>query len=103
MQPVNEKLEATGETYSSTIQDNAGNFTFGAKLFDAPYAELTANGYFFNEVSGNLSSGTLSLRAIVDLLDKSTINVNVLTHLKYRRVLNLVAQGSNFKEANDRA
>lgn len=103
MQPMNEKMQASGETYNSTILDNVGNFTFGSKLFDAPFAELTANGYFYNEISGTLSSGTLNLRAVVDLSDKSTINVNVLTHLKYQRILNLVAKGNNFKEANAQA
>ncbi len=103
MQPMDAKMQASGETYSATITDNAGNFTFGSKLFDAPFAELTANGYFFNEVSGDLSSGTLNLRALVDLSDKSTVNVNILTHLKYQRVLNLVQQGLDFKRANSQA
>ncbi|WP_370795007.1 hypothetical protein [Bacteroides stercorirosoris] len=103
MQPMNANMQASGETYISTIQDNTGNFTFGSKLFDAPFAELTASGYFFNEVSGNLSIGTLNLRGIVDLSDKSTINVNILTHLKYQRVLNLVTQGNKFKDANEQA
>ena len=103
MQPMDAKMQASGETYSATITDNAGNFTFGSKLFDAPFAELTANGYFFNEVDGDLSSGTLNLRALVDLSDKSTVNVNILTHLKYQRVLNLVGQGDSFKSANRQA
>lgn len=103
MQPMDAKMQASGETYSATITDNAGNFTFGSKLFEAPFAELTANGYFFNEVDGDLSSGTLSLRALVDLSDKSTVNVNILTHLKYQRVLNLVGQGDSFKSANRQA
>ena len=46
MQPMDAKMQASGETYSATITDNAGNFTFGSKLFEAPFAELTANGYF---------------------------------------------------------
>lgn len=103
MQLMNAKLQASGELYSSTIQDNAGNFSFGSKLFDAPYAELTANGYFFNEVTGNLSQGTLNLRGLVDLKDATTVNVNILTHLKYQRVLTLVEKGENFTNANKQA
>ncbi len=103
VQPLNAKMQPLGEMYTSTIQDNAGSFTFGSKLFNAPFAELTANGYFFNEVEGELSSGTLNLRAIVDLSDQSTIHVNILTHLKYQRVLTLVEQGRSFKEANTQA
>ncbi len=103
MQPMNAKMQPSGQMYTTTIQDNTGSFTFGSKLFDAPFAELTANGYFFNEVKGDLSSGTLNLRAVVDLSNQSTINVNILTHLKYQRILNLVGQGSNFREANKQA
>ena len=103
MQPMDSKMQASGESYSATITDNAGNFTFGSKLFNAPFAELTANGYFFNEVDGDLSSGTLNLRALVDLSDKSTVNVNILTHLKYQRMLNLIEQGSSFKQADRQA
>lgn len=103
VQPMNTKLQALGDMYTSTIQDNAGTFSLGSKQFDAPYAELTASGYFFNEVSGKLSSGTLNLRAIVDLSDKSTVNVNILTHLKYQRILHLVANGKSFTDANKQA
>lgn len=103
VQTLNARMQPVGEMYSSIIQDNMGGFTFGSKLFNAPFAELMANGYFFNEVSGELSSGTLNLRAIVDLSDQSTIHVNILTHLKCQRVLNLVEQGYAFKEANARA
>ncbi len=103
MQVLDADMQALGTVYTTTIEDNAGNFSFGAKTFDAPYAELSANGYFFNEVSGRLSAGTLNLTALVDLSDTSTINVNILTHLKSRRVLNLVATGLGFGDANAQA
>ncbi|MBR5847811.1 MAG: hypothetical protein IKY72_08485 [Bacteroidaceae bacterium] len=103
IQPMSAKMQALGTMYTSTIQDHLGNFTFGSKLFESPYAELTANGYFFNEVAGALSSGTLYLRAIVDLSKSETVNVNILTHIKYQRVLHLIAQGKTYAEANDQA
>ena len=46
IQPMNEKLQVLGSLYATTIQDDMGNFSFGSKMFEAPYAELTANGYF---------------------------------------------------------
>ena len=103
MQPMDAKLQVSGETYSAVILDDIGNFAFGSTLLNAPYAELTATGYFFNEVSGALSSGMLNLRALVDLSDESTINVNILTHLKYPRIIKLIASGKNFEEANRQA
>lgn len=104
LQPMDSKLIPTGSTFSTTITDNSGNFSFGATTLETPYAQLTANGYFFNEVTGQLSIGTLSLRAIADLSEISTVNVNILTHLKYARILNLVEKGNKtFKEANKQA
>lgn len=103
IQPMDGNLQVLGSLYSSTIQDDLGNFSFGSKLFEAPYAELTANGYFFNEVDGELSSGTLNLRALVDLSDETTVNVNLLTHLKYQRIQRLIANGMKFGEANKQA
>lgn len=104
LQPMNAKMVPTGSTFSTTIVDNAGNFAFNTATLETPYAQLTANGYFFNEVTGRLSIGTLSLRAIADLSEQSTVNVNILTHLKYARILNLVEKGNKtYKEANKQA
>ena len=89
--------------FNTSITDDLGNFFLGSKEFSTPYAEFMANGYFFNEVKGELSNGTLTLRALVDLKDNTTVNVNVLTHLKYARIKNLVASGKRFDEANKQA
>lgn len=103
IQPMDGDLQVLGSLYNTTIVDNLGNFMVGSKEFGSPYAELMATGYFFNEVEGVLSNGTLTLRAIVDLSNSNTVNVNVLTHLKYARIKNLVASGKSFTEANNMA
>ena len=104
LQPMDSKLTPTGSTFSSSITDNSGNFTFNTTTLETPYAQLTANGYYFNENKGALSIGTLSLRAVVDLSELQTVNVNILTHLKYSRIINLVKNaGKSYKEANKQA
>lgn len=104
LQPMNENLQPVGSTFSTTITDNAGNFSFNPAQLDEPYAQLTANGYFFNEVEGKLSNGTLTLRALADLSEQSTVNVNILTHLKYARILDLVEKdGKSYADANIQA
>lgn len=71
---------------------------------NSPYAKLTADGYFFNEVNGGLSNSTIRLDAIVDLSDNTTVNVNVLTHLKSQRINYLVTnEHKSFKDANNQA
>ena len=104
MRTLDEYMTPTGSFYSATIDNNMGDFNYGALKINSPYAQLTADGYFFNEVDGELSEGTIKLDAIVDLKDNSTINVNVLTHLKSKRIHHLVTtKGMTFKEANAQA
>lgn len=103
IQPMDSKLQVLGSLFNTAITDDLGNFMLGSKEFSTPYAEFMANGYFFNEVKGELSNGTLTLRALVDLQDNTTVNVNILTHLKYSRIKNLVSSGKNYTEANKQA
>ena len=104
MRTLDEYMTPTGSFYSATIDNNLGDFNYGALKINSPYAQLTADGYFFNEIDGELSEGTIKLDAIVDLKDNSTINVNVLTHLKSKRIHHLITtKGMTFKEANAQA
>lgn len=104
MRTLDEYMIPTGSSYPATIDNNMGDFNYGALKINSPYAQLTADGYFFNEVDGELSEGTIKLDAIVDLKDNSTINVNVLTHLKSKRIHHLITtKGMTFKEANAQA
>ncbi len=103
MQPLNEKMQAVGSTYTATITDDQGSYAFNPEQFEEPFARMSVSGYFFNEYTGKLSAGQITLQSVVDLHDKSSVNVNLLTHLKYQRVLNLVGQGMTYAEANGQA
>lgn len=104
MRTLDKGLVPTGSSYTTTIENNTGDFNFGSLKVNSPYAKLTADGYFFNEVKGELSGSTIKLDAIVDLSDNSTVNVNVLTHLKSQRINYLVTnKNQGFKEANEQA
>lgn len=104
MQPLDADLDETGESFTSTITDNEGTFTFGSKLLKSPYVKLSASGYYFNEVTGELSKGTLALNAVANLQNAADVNLNILSHLKYQRVMDLVSKdGKSFKEANNQA
>ena len=103
MQTMDDKLHPTGKTFMENIKDDAGTFDFGSLEFDTPYAKITATGYFFNEVTGELSKGMINLNALVDLSDKSSVNVNLLTHLKSQRIHKLIDEGNTFKAAASQA
>ena len=82
-------MTPTGNTFTGTIDDNTGSFSIKGTLTDK-IAELAADGYYFNEVSGSLSSAKLSLQALSDLTDRSSVNVNLMTHLEKKRVEYLI-------------
>jgi uncharacterized delta-60 repeat protein len=75
----------TGNTFTGTIDDNTGSFSIKGTLANK-IVELAADGFYFNEVSGSLSSAKLSLQAFSDLTDSSSVNVNLMTHLEKKRV-----------------
>jgi hypothetical protein len=75
----------TGNTFTGTIDDNTGSFGIRGTLTNK-IVELSADGYYFNEVSGSLSSGKLTLSALSDITDSSSVNVNLMTHLEKKRV-----------------
>lgn len=103
VQPLNESMTAIGTVFNGEISDDAGDFDLGSVELASQFVRLAADGYYFNEVSGDLSSGQLHLVAIADLKDKSTVNVNILTHLKSGRVQKLMKGGKSFKDANAQA
>jgi uncharacterized protein (TIGR02145 family) len=100
---LNSSLVQTGRSFSSWITGNGGSYKIGSMLLSSPYVELKANGYYFNEVSGDISSYHLSLKAISDIKELSEVNVNLLTHLENERVKYLVGNGAIFTQAKDTA
>ena len=52
LQPLNEAFTPVGTNFHTDITDNDGSFNLGKISLDTPYATLSANGYFFNEVTG---------------------------------------------------
>ena len=84
-------LAPTGKNFSSQITDNSGRFNVAQVQLESPYVELRANGYYFNEVSNQVSSGQLTLYAISNLSGKTSLNVNILTHLEKNRIINLMS------------
>ncbi|MCW1735106.1 RagB/SusD family nutrient uptake outer membrane protein [Anaerorudis cellulosivorans] len=100
---LDNSLKQTGVNYTTRIISDGGDFDFGELEVSSSYVLLTADGYYFNEVRGELSEGQLSLDALVDVSKQQDINVNILTHLKKERILTLIKEGKSFKDANRQA
>lgn len=103
VQPLNESMTAIGTVFNGEIIDDAGSFNLGQIELASQFVRIATDGYYFNEVNGSLSTGQLHLIALADISDKSTVNVNILTHLKSARIQKLVESGKNFTEANKQA
>ncbi len=98
IQELDSSLNPTGLTYETTTNDDFGSFSISSKLTSS-FVEVIATGYYFNEVSGTLSDGPLTLRAITNLVNSSIVNVNILTTLQINRLKKLVANGLSLDEA----
>jgi len=101
---LNDQLEQTGRSFTDIIADDKGSFEIRNVELASPYAMLEASGYYRNEVTGLVSAAPITLFAIADVREKDNVNVNILTHLEYYRVLNLVDnEGKSIKDAKKQA
>lgn len=102
---LNGKLEQTGKNIfkTETTNDN-GEFLFDSKMeLSSQFVELEISGYFFNEVTGKRSSSQITLNALADVSGKNKVNVNILTHLVYKRIKKLGSDGLTFSVAQKQA
>ncbi len=83
-------LLPVGNATEGEVLNDEGVYLLEFAEFESPYALLTATGTFRDELTGEKSKATVTLNALIDLTDRTTANVNLLTHLEYLRVLYLV-------------
>lgn len=100
---LSKEFQPTGKSYSTEIFDNKGTFEINSVELSSHYVELKANGFYFNEVTNENSSAQLSLQALSDVTDKSSLNVNILSTLERNRVKYLISTGKNFAAAKKQA
>lgn len=101
---LDEKLNMTGRTFTTTIINDKGEFALNGITLATNYVQLAVDGFFFNELSGQLSDAPITLFAVANIKAPNTINVNVLTHLEIDRVKTLVQKENlGFEEAKKQA
>jgi uncharacterized protein (TIGR02145 family) len=100
---LNSGLNQTGKVFNTVIQNDIGSFEFNSINLVSPVVEIVADGYYFNEVSGDLSTSPLNLYAISDISNSSDVNINIITHIEKDRVRYLTSQGKSFSEAKQTA
>jgi len=77
IQELNAGFNPSGKSYSLMTNDDFGSFVLQSEI-TSEFVEIIATGYYFNEISGRISDGPLTLRAISSLKNDKTSNVNIL-------------------------
>ena len=98
---VGNDLVATGESFPANISDDLGAFGITSKTA-APYFDLRAEGYYFNEMEGAVSTSPLYLEAFVKA-DDTKANINLLTTAIRPRVKKLIKDGKSYADAVSQA
>ena len=97
-------LAKTGKVFSGEVDSNGdGRFKVPNVELSSPYALLEVNGRFRNEVTGEMFSNDITLHALVNLDGREEVNINLLTHLTYERILYLFETGVDFAKAKKQA
>jgi len=78
---LDENLSQTGKVYNTQITDNSGSFTLNDITLISNYANIRADGFYFNEILGEQSASQITLYALSDVSDNNNLNVNILTYL----------------------
>lgn len=91
--PLDDKLNPNGQVFSTQTTDDLGQFR--VDFTASGLVALEGNGFYYNEVVGALSSAQLTLRALYDIKTGGAQNgyVNLVTHLTFQRVKQLVSGG----------
>ncbi|PJJ41090.1 fibrobacter succinogenes major paralogous domain-containing protein [Hallerella succinigenes] len=96
-------LTYTGREYIDEISSNKGDFVIPKVNLVYPYAVLEVRGLWRNEVTGEWSKDSMTLRALTDLTTRTEVNINLLTHLEYDRAVKLVNKGYSVFAAKKQA
>ena len=86
-------LKQTNGNFTSNITTDNGRYKFSARDLVSQYAMVVVDGNYRNEVTGVPSNAPIRLKAITDMRKRSSVNVNLLTHMEFDRVYHLVTRG----------
>jgi len=100
---LDSSLNLTGKKFNTQIISDDGKIELNNLTLQSPIIEIKADGYYFNEVSGEKTDSQITLYSIADVSNVSTVNANLLTTVERRRVRYLISQGKTLAEAKEQA
>ncbi len=96
-------FEPTGRKFVVKTFNDEGEFQFDSLDLESQYVLISVEGRYHHESNREISRCSMRLDAVSNLEKRETVNVNLLTHFEYKRVLNLIKEGESFAEAKRRA
>lgn len=87
------RLGETKRVAKTCVISSDGSYQFDGIDLVSPYVKIEASGFYKNELTGGLSSSLVTLNAYVDMTDRDSANVNMLTYLEGPRLMQLMSQG----------
>ena len=81
-----------------TKTDDKGEFNVTG-TFSHKYLLLEINGSYYDEVSNKNTTDTIALMSIIDLTKDKTFNVNILTDMQAKRMMELVKTTKDYTKA----
>ena len=96
-------LTPTGKEWTTKTLSDSGNFKIDSINLESQYVLLSVEGHYKREYTGRTSRCPMRLDAVSNLEKRETVNINLLTHFEYKRVLNLIKSGKTFVEAKKQA
>jgi hypothetical protein len=98
VQELDIHLAPNGRSYEVETTDDLGAFRVPVNL-KSRFVEVIATGYYYNELRDQLSTGTLTLRAVADIASDGTVDVNLLTSISVPLIRDLAVRGQTFADA----
>ena len=94
---LNSLFNQTGKSFNTNITDDLGNFALNISGLTEEYARVVGNGYYWNEVTNEVTESKLTLLGLCETSQE--INLNAITNIEYERVLQLTKEGKTFTQA----
>jgi len=102
IQELDASLVPIGTSYTTDTIDDFGSFGI-ARQMSSNFIEVTASGFYFNEVKGELSAAGIQFRVVADISEAKPVNINILTTIERERIKELLGAGDTFEEARAKA
>jgi len=101
---LDSEFNQTGSAFNTQTINDIGTFEIKSGLSSETSNFLfVSQGFYFNEITGEISEVPLTLYLVSNILDRSSVKINLLTSLEKNRILYLIKNGSTYTEAVTKA